>query len=153
MRPAERDATFDVWYAAPSARTGPPSGGRTERVREKLCEPGTTVYVADDDGIVGMVAAEAARADDGHGAVLPEAIHISMVFVAPASQRQGVGRDLLRHVFDTAAEDGARSATLWTESTNAPARGLYESLGTRATRERQVTDTSRWVCYEATIRR
>ena len=118
---------------------------------EKLGEPGTTVYIADEDGVVGMVAAEPGRADEGHGVVLPELTHISMVFVTPASQRQGVGRRLLEHVFTTAAQAGARSVALWTDTDNTPAHRLYESAGMRRTRERQVTDTMCWVRYEATL--
>jgi ribosomal protein S18 acetylase RimI-like enzyme len=151
MQPSEREAAFQVWHAARAARTGPPSQQRVERVREKLGERGTTVYVADENGIVGMVATEARRADDGQGPVLPELLHISMVFVTPTSQRQGVGSRLLHHVLDQARNAGARSAALWTDTDNTPAQRLYESSGMRRTRERQVTDTMRWVRYEATF--
>jgi ribosomal protein S18 acetylase RimI-like enzyme len=151
MRPEDRNATFDVWHAARTARTGAPSQRRVERVLEKLRDSDTTVYIADDGRIVGMVATEAGRNDDGHGPVLPELMHISMVFVTPGSQRQGIGRGLLRHIFDAAVQAGLRSAALWTETTNAPARRLYETVGMTPTRERQVTDTMRWVRYEATL--
>ncbi len=118
---------------------------------EKLAEPGTTVYVADERGMVGMVAAEPGRADDGQGVVLPELVHISMVFVTPGSQRQGVGRLLLQHAFASAAQAGARSVALWTDTDNTPAHRLYETAGMRRTRERQITDAMRWVRYEATL--
>lgn len=150
MRPAERDATFSVWYSARAARTGPPSARRVERVREKLAEDGTTVYVAVTDGIVGMVATEPGREQDGQGEVLPGLMHVSMVFVSPAWQRRGVGRGLLQHVLEVAWRAGHRNVALWTETTNLAARRLYESVGMNATRERQVSDTMCWVRYEAT---
>lgn len=151
MQPHECDRAFGVWLAARTARTGPPSQRRSERVRVKLSEPGTTVHVADDGAIVAMVASEAGRAEDGTGAVLPRALHVSMVFVAPAAQRRGVGSRLLCHVFTAAAARGLSSAALWTETTNSNARRLYERVGMVATRERQVSETMRWVRYELTL--
>ena len=91
------------------------------------------------------------RADDGDGPVLPDMLHSSMVFVHPESQRQGIGRRLLRHVLDAAAQAGACTARLWTETTNVPARRVYESVCMTPTRERQITDTMRRVRYEITL--
>jgi hypothetical protein len=55
---------------------------------EKLGEPDTTVYVAAGGGIVGIAATETARANDGDGPILPEAVHISMVSVDSGCQRR-----------------------------------------------------------------
>jgi ribosomal protein S18 acetylase RimI-like enzyme len=60
-------------------------------------------YVAASDaGIIGMALLELCRADDGAGAVVPDALHISMVFTDPVSRRQGVGSRLMRYALDSA---------------------------------------------------
>jgi ribosomal protein S18 acetylase RimI-like enzyme len=49
--------------------------------------------------------------------------------VAPAFQRQGVGRALLEHVIAEARADGARKVTLRVLGHNTPAQALYKALG------------------------
>jgi ribosomal protein S18 acetylase RimI-like enzyme len=49
--------------------------------------------------------------------------------VAPAFQRRGVGRELLRAAADEARGRGARRLTLRVLGTNAGARALYEACG------------------------
>lgn len=51
------------------------------------------------------------------------------LFVVPEARRLGVGRVLLLHARDYAAQTGAASLTLQTAVTNAAAQALYESLG------------------------
>jgi ribosomal protein S18 acetylase RimI-like enzyme len=54
---------------------------------------------------------------------------INEVGVAPSHQRQGLGRLLLRALFDVARELGCTEAWVATEHTNTAATGLYEALG------------------------
>jgi|SRR5579884_1636795 len=51
------------------------------------------------------------------------------LFVAPDARGLGVGRALLTHARDYAAETGAAGLTLQTAVTNTAAQALYESLG------------------------
>jgi ribosomal protein S18 acetylase RimI-like enzyme len=103
---------------------------------------------ANDADIVGMALLEPCRADDGAGAVILDALHISMVFIDPASQRQGVGGRLMRYALDSARASGVSSVSLWTACENTGARKLYEALGMKPTRTRRVNETVEWVRYE-----
>jgi ribosomal protein S18 acetylase RimI-like enzyme len=103
---------------------------------------------ANDADIVGMALLEPCRADDGAGAVVPDALHISMVFIDPPSQRQGVGSRLMRYALDGARAAGVSSVSLWTGCENMGARRLYEALGMKPIRTRRVSETVEWVRYE-----
>jgi ribosomal protein S18 acetylase RimI-like enzyme len=54
---------------------------------------------------------------------------INEVGVAPAYQRQGIGRQLLRSMLSHGREIGCTEAWLGTEHDNVAARGLYEDAG------------------------
>jgi ribosomal-protein-alanine N-acetyltransferase len=56
-------------------------------------------------------------------------LHLLDLAVAPEARRAGVGRCLLTHVVDAAREDGAAVALLEVRASNAPAIGLYRSVG------------------------
>lgn len=144
----ELDATVEVWYAARRATGTVPDDARVARVRQKLTSPQALTRVALRDGVVGMLLAEPGRADDGAGPPVPGLLHVSMVFVAPAAQRGGVGRALLRQLLDESRATGITTVALWTGVENAPARGLYESVGMTATRRRELSATRTWVRYE-----
>jgi predicted N-acetyltransferase YhbS len=110
MEASDFDGAVQVWQAANIARGKRPSPERVARVVEKLQEPTAVPYVAaSDTGIVGMALLEPCRADDGTGAVVPDALHISMVFIDPVSQRQGVGGRLMRYALDDARASGVSS--------------------------------------------
>lgn len=112
-------------------------------------EPAAAPYVAaGDTGIVGMALLEPYRAEDGAGAVVADALHISMLFVDPASQRQGVGSRLMRYALESAHASGVLSFSLWTDRENTGARQFYEVLGMKPTRTRRVSETVEWVRYE-----
>jgi ribosomal protein S18 acetylase RimI-like enzyme len=148
METSDLDGAVRVWQAANSARGKRPNPERIARVVEKLGEPTAMPYVAASDaGIMGMALLEPCRADDGAGAVVPDALHISMVFVDPVSQQQGVGSRLLRYALDCAHASGVSSVSLWTGCENIGARRLYEALGMKPTRTRQVSETVEWVRY------
>jgi ribosomal protein S18 acetylase RimI-like enzyme len=149
MEASDLDGAVRVWQAANIARGKRPSAERVARVVEKLQEPTAMPYVAASDaGIVGMALLELCRADDGAGAVVPDALHISMAFVDPALQRQGVGSRLMRYAVDSARASGISSVSLWTNCENTGARKLYEALGMKPTRTRRVSETVEWVRYE-----
>jgi ribosomal protein S18 acetylase RimI-like enzyme len=149
MEASDLDGAVRVWQAANIARGKRPSPERVARVVEKLQEPTAVPYVAASDaGVVGMALLEPCRADDGAGAVLPDAFHVSMVFIDPVSQRQGVGSRLMRYALDSTRATGVSSVSLWTGCENAGARRLYEALGMKPTRTRQVSETVEWVRYE-----
>jgi GNAT superfamily N-acetyltransferase len=98
MRTGDLPGAVAAWHAANIARGKPPTRQRVARVVEKLQEPDALPYVAvEGDAIVGMALAEPCRKDDGAGAVIPGALHISMVFVFPLSQRQSIGGRLMRY--------------------------------------------------------
>jgi ribosomal protein S18 acetylase RimI-like enzyme len=149
MEASDLDGAVQVWKAANIARGKHPRPERVARVAQKLQEPTAMPYVAAHDaGIVGMALLEPCRANDGSGAVVPDALHISMVFIDPVSQRQGIGRRLMRHALDSARATGVSSVSLWTGCENTDARKLYEALGMKPTRTRQVSKTAAWVRYE-----
>jgi ribosomal-protein-alanine N-acetyltransferase len=56
-------------------------------------------------------------------------LHITLVAVDPHWRRQGLGRRVLDQLLATGHRRGAGRATLEVASGNAPARGLYGSLG------------------------
>jgi ribosomal protein S18 acetylase RimI-like enzyme len=152
MEASDLDGAVRVWQAANIARGKRPSPERVARVVEKLQAPKAVPYVAASDvEIVGMALLEPYRADDGAGAVVPDALHISMVFIDPASQRQGIGSRLMRYALGSAHASGISTVSLWTGCENMGARKLYEVLGMKPTRTRQVSDTVRWVHYELDV--
>jgi hypothetical protein len=90
MEASDLDGAVRVWQAANIARGKHPRPERVARVVEKLQEPTAVPYVAAGTaGITGMALLEPCRADDGAGAVVPDVLHVSMVFIDSVSQRQG----------------------------------------------------------------
>ena len=58
-----------------------------------------------------------------------EELHINNLAVHPRYRRQGIGTALLEHAMHTAAQLGARRATLEVRRSNEEARRIYERLG------------------------
>ena len=149
MAASDLDGAVRVWQAANIARGKRPSPERVARVVEKLQEPTAMPYVAvGGTGIVGMALLEPCRVDDGAGALIPHALHVSMIFVDPASQRRGVGSRLMRYALDSAHSSGVSSVSLWTGCENTAARKLYKVLGMKPTRTRRVNRAVEWMRYE-----
>jgi ribosomal protein S18 acetylase RimI-like enzyme len=149
MEASDLDGAVRVWQAANIARGKRPGPERLARIIEKLQEPAAAPYVAaGKTDIAGMALLEPCHAEDGAGMVVPDALHISMLFVDPPSQRQGVGSRLMRFALDHAHASGVASFSLWTDRENTGARRLYEALGMKPTRTRRVSDTVEWVRYE-----
>jgi aminoglycoside 6'-N-acetyltransferase I len=61
----------------------------------------------------------------------PPELWVNEVGVAPAYQRRGIGRQLLRALFERAREVGCAGAWVGCEATNSAARGLYAAAGGR----------------------
>ena len=133
MFPHELEAAVSVWYTANVARGAPHGTERTARIRAKLSASDALAFVALGPEIVGMALAEPGRFDDGEGGLDPTLLHISMVFVHPATQGTGVGSSLVLHVLDAARSLGYQRAGVWTYSDNTPARRLYEGVGMATT--------------------
>lgn len=132
--PADHEAAVRVWHAANVARLLSPILERVARIWQKLAESQACFVighlVADTD-VVAMALTEPGRAEHGAGAVIPDYGHVSMVFVHPDMWGRGVGRQLLQGLHERASERGWSRTTLWTRSSNARARRLYEGQGYR----------------------
>lgn len=133
--PTDRAAAVEVWRAAQAGRGLRPPAARVARVQEKVDE-GLLVVAAEGDALVGMALGEPGRERDGEGDAVPGLLHLSMVFVQPSVQRQGVGSALVEALADAAWVQGYRSVSVWTGS---PA--FYEACGLeRSGRVRQLAD-------------
>jgi ribosomal protein S18 acetylase RimI-like enzyme len=88
-----------------------------KHVREGLA------FVSEDDaGVTGFVFATVPRE-------LPALLHVTDLYVAPASRRRGVGSLLLHAVVDTAQERGVGHVGLDVRIDNAAATTMYRRLG------------------------
>ncbi len=100
---------------------------RPELAAEFLADPRHHMTVAIDDGtVVGMASAVHYVHPDK-----PPELWINEVGVAPAWQREGLGRRLLDALLAHGRTLGCGEAWLGTEPDNAAARGLYEAAGGR----------------------
>jgi ribosomal protein S18 acetylase RimI-like enzyme len=121
---SDHDAAVEVWRAANVARGRPPGPARIDRVRAKLAEPGAIVIVAVAGGRVrGMLLAEPGREPDGSR--IAGLCHISMLFVHPGSQGNGLGGLLL----DRLRTLGHPRLQVWTGADNERAQRLYRRAG------------------------
>ena len=124
----DHDAAVEVWRAANVARGRPPGPERIERVRAKLAEPGAIVIVAVVEGRVrGMLLAEPGLEPDG--SPIPGLCHLSMLFVDPGRQRNGLGRLLLDRLRTHADGLAYSRLQVWTGADNDRAQRLYRRTG------------------------
>ena len=92
------------------------------RLEAYLAEPGHHMLLAMiGDLVVGQVAAVIHRHPDK-----PTELYIDEVGVAPAHQRQGIGRLMMEAIFALGREHGCEEAWLGTEHDNIAARALYD---------------------------
>ncbi len=95
------------------------------RVLAYLADTTNLMVVAIDGGtVIGQCAAVIHRHPDQ-----PTELYIDNLGVAPAWQRRGVARELLRQMFEAGRARGCAEAWVGTEPDNDPANGLYRSLG------------------------
>ncbi|MGW4486428.1 GNAT family N-acetyltransferase [Amycolatopsis sp. NPDC004368] len=133
----DRDGARECWRVANVARGKVPGSERVARVGVKLAEPGALLVVAVvRDRVVGMALAEAGRADDGRGPVLPGLCHLSMVFVRPECWGAGVGTALLAEIGRQAVSRGQVRVQVWTGAANERALAFYRRVGFRPTGRR-----------------
>ena len=59
----------------------------------------------------------------------PESVYLYSLWLDPAARGQGLARSLVAAAVDWARDRRARTVTLRVAADNAPARGVYESLG------------------------
>ncbi|MGY4651658.1 GNAT family N-acetyltransferase [Mycobacterium sp. URHB0021] len=59
----------------------------------------------------------------------PESVYLYSLWLDPAARGQGLARPLVAAAVDWARDRRARTVTLRVATDNAPARGVYESLG------------------------
>ena len=130
--PHDHEGAVAVWRAAQGGRGLRPGAARVARVAEKVGE-GLLVVGAEGPSVVGMALAEPGRAKDGAGDLAPGLLHLSMVFVAPRSQRQGVGSALVEALADAAWEQGFRSVSVWSRTPE-----FYEACGLEPSGRTQV---------------
>ncbi len=92
---------------------------------EFAADPRHHLAVALDDGtVVGMASAVHYVHPDK-----PPELWINEVGVAPPYQRTGIGRRLMKALFDLGRELGCREAWVATEPDNEAANGLYAAVG------------------------
>ncbi len=124
--PADRAAAVEVWRAAQAARGQRPPAARVERVAEKVAH--AMLVVADSpEGLVGMALGEPGLKGQ---TPVPELLHLSMVFVHPSHQRQGVGAELVEGLADEAWAQGYRNVSVWSGTPE-----FYEACGFERTTE------------------
>lgn len=122
---------LEVYRAAQAARGRRPAADRLARVRTKLEEG----LVFADEQRRGFALGEPGRADDGAGDVIPGLLHLSMVFVDPDHQRQGIGSQLVEGLADLAWERGYREVSVWTTTPE-----FYEACGLERTGRTQAVE-------------
>jgi ribosome-associated protein len=115
---------LEIYRAAQGARGRRPSAERLARVREKLDEG----LVVVDDELRGFALGEPGREDDGAGELVPGLLHVSMVFVHPDAQRQGLGLQLVESLADEAWDLGYRRVSVWSTTPE-----FYEACGLERT--------------------
>jgi ribosome-associated protein len=125
---ADQASALTVFRLAQTARDRTPAAERLTRVAEKLATE--LLVVADDDAIVGFAVGEPERLESGTGEVVPTALHLSMLFVQPDHQRQGVGSALLEGLADAAWGQGYRTLSTWSATPE-----FYQACGLEPTGE------------------
>ncbi|MEN8240246.1 MAG: GNAT family N-acetyltransferase [Actinomycetota bacterium] len=69
--------------------------------------------------------------------VTPDVVAVVSVYIAPPQRRFGIGAAVMSIVEEWASSRGASQTSLWVVETNDRARRFYESIGYRATTDRQ----------------
>ena len=128
--PADVEAGVAVWQASLGGRGLRPNTTRIAQVTQTISALDALLVVARDDGIaVGMALGEPGRELAGAGDIVPDLLHLSMLYVVPGARRAGLGGALVEGIADAAWARGARRLTCWTPVGDAPIAGLLEACG------------------------
>lgn len=124
--PGDLDGAALVWARATARRDGkaeiPPLGAAREVVLDSLRQEGSTLVVADNEGVViGFATAEPARSS--------RVAEVRYVGVDPEYWGSGVGGMVIARLADELASAGFDSAQLLVYIDNGAARRLYERMG------------------------
>jgi GNAT superfamily N-acetyltransferase len=130
---ADVDAAVSVYERSNLARHDgdwPNRADRVEHVRAHLRDPGSWFLLATDGAaLVGMASAEASRAADGAGPVIPGGCFLNLLFVVPERWGEGIGGVLLDAVLAEARRRHYSRIHLWTDEDNQRSHRLYRSRG------------------------
>lgn len=105
-----------------------PAKVRAAQVKAMIfCDPPAPhiLLARDDERVIGMASYSFLWPAVG----LTQSLFLKELYVAQAYRRQGVGRLLMRHLFDLAAKTGSSRVEWMTEQTAADAQAFYASLG------------------------
>jgi ribosome-associated protein len=130
-QPSDHAAAVEAWRSSEAGRGMRPNAARVSRVEAKVAE-GLLVVAREDGEAVGMALGEPGRGKDGAGDLEPELLHLSMVFVVPQRQRQGIGAALIEALADAAWDQGYRSVSVWARGSE-----FYEAIGFERTGKTQ----------------
>ena len=127
---ADVEAAVAVWQASLGGRGLRPNATRIAQVTLAISAPDALVVMAHDDGVaVGMALGEPGREQGGAGDLVPDLLHLSMLYVVPGAQRAGLGGALVEGIADAAWARGARRVSCWTPVGDAPIGGLLAACG------------------------
>jgi len=99
------------------------------RATEAAAGTDRVLYVAEDDGLLGVVG--------GFRRLDPDEVQLVSLWVDPRARGRGVARALIRAVAIWARDLGARRVVLFVQEANAPGRALYLRAGFRPTGDRE----------------
>jgi GNAT superfamily N-acetyltransferase len=116
------DAAVSVYERSNLARRHgdwPNRTARVEHVRAHLRDPGSWFLLATDGAVlVGTASAEALRAADGAGPVIPGGCFLNLLYVVPERWGEGIGGVLLDAVLAEARRRHHLRIHLWTKTTS-----------------------------------
>lgn len=111
---------FDPLYAIEELCFQPPLRFSRRYMRSLVTAPNAATWIAEvDSRMTGFAIVEWTES----------AAYIQTIEVLPERRGQGVGRELLRHVEESAVDAGASSIWLHVDAENRAAIGLYQSHG------------------------
>jgi len=93
--------------------------------RERLTQASSSVFVADDGGVIGFCDLVPSRDKDADQAVG----EIVAIYILSQHWRQGAGRALFDCALAEARRRGYDVITLWSLASNSSARRFYEAMG------------------------
>ncbi len=128
---ALRDSPEAFFTPLPEAEAYPDSLWQDRARMAALGDDQATAIAIDGPRFVGMTTG-LLRPD-----VTPDVVAVVSVFVSPEVRRRGVGAAMLSVIEQWAARCGASQTSLWVVETNDSALRFYESVGYRATTDRQ----------------